>query len=37
MKAIDNLLSEAIDMHVHAYPDMSLKHPQSLSNRDVIE
>lgn len=37
MKDIDNLLSGAIDMHVHAYPDMSLKHPQSLSNRDVIE
>lgn len=37
MKEIAELLYGAIDMHVHAYPDVSLKHPQHRSNDNVIE
>lgn len=36
MKDIERLLHGAIDMHVHAYPDMSLNHPQHRTNDDVI-
>lgn len=36
MKDIERLLHGAIDMHVHAYPDVSLNHPQHRTNDDVI-
>ena len=36
MKDIESLLYGAIDMHVHAYPDVSLNHPQHRTNDDVI-
>lgn len=36
-KEIETLLEGAIDMHVHAAPDISLEHPQHRSNEDVIE
>ena len=36
MKDIESLLHGAIDMHVHAYPDVSLNHPQHRTNDDVI-
>lgn len=37
MKDLTALLNGAIDMHVHAYPDVSLKHPQHRSNKQEIE
>lgn len=36
MTSIENLLDGAIDMHVHANPDISLSHPQHRSNDEVI-
>ena len=36
MTDIANLLRGAIDMHVHAYPDVSLRHPQHRTNEEVI-
>lgn len=36
MNKINQLIQGSIDMHVHANPDICLKHPQTKSNDDII-